>query len=447
MLRSVSIRTRLTLLYTGLLFLSLVLTGAAAVRLLRARLTDRVHASLDARIQGVENFLRRETTAQTAHLIPLEIEEYAFTQPEGHLIRVTDQAGHVLLRSEPAPTPSIHQDDAFTIYDQTYYVRAWASLAGMEASLRELQWLLIAMTPFLLLLTAALGYWISGRALSPVDGMTRLARSIGLADLSKRLPVPAAKDELSRLAEAWNEMLSRLEASVNGMQRFTADAAHELRTPLTALRTTAELAVRRERQSVEYRESLEQVVTIAERMSNLLDELLTLARGDGPKQERSFGKVDLAGLIRTVAIELQPLFDTKYVRLTTALQDALPPVSGDAMGLKRLLTSLLENGLKYTPQDGTVCISLRAEGSAQVLEVADSGCGIPAESLPHLFDRFYRVDSARDRRSGGYGLGLAIAQQIARFHGTEIEVGSAVGQGSRFTVRLPSARPVALNGS
>ena len=187
---TLSIRTRLTLLYTSLLFLSLVVFGTAALRLLRARLMDRVHASLAVRIQGVENFIRRETTAQTAHMIPLEIEEYAFTQPEGHLIRVTDEDGKLLLRSKQAPAHSVYQDDNFTIYSKTYHVRAWASLTDLEASLSELQWLLVVMTPFLLLLTAALGYWISGRALSPVDGMTRLARSIGFADLSRRVPVP-----------------------------------------------------------------------------------------------------------------------------------------------------------------------------------------------------------------------------------------------------------------
>jgi two-component system heavy metal sensor histidine kinase CusS len=444
MFASLSIRTRLTVLYGSLLFVSLALFGTASVRLLRGRLTDRVHDSLAKRIQGVEDFLRRETTEKTAHMIPQEIEEYAFTQPEGHLIEVTDDKGSVLLRSDPAPKPSVFQDDTFTIYGRTYRVRAWASLAAMEASLQELRWLAIAMTPLLLLLTAALGYWISGRALAPVDGMTRLARSIGLADLSRRLPVPAAKDELSRLAEAWNEMLARLEDSVNRIQRFTADAAHELRTPLTALRTTAELAVRRERASHEYRQSLEQVVRITERMSTLLDELLTLARGDVTRTQRALGIVDLRALIQGACQEMQPLFASKSVRLRTTLQDELLPVQGDMLDLQRLLTSLLENGLKYTPSGGEVRIAVRQEGFQQILEITDTGCGIPRESLPHIFDRFYRVDSSRDRRSGGYGLGLAIAQQIARLHDTEIEVGSIEGQGSSFRVRLPTAALPAL---
>ena len=180
-------------------------------------------------------------------------------------------------------------------------------------------------------------------------------------------------------------------------------------------------------------------------MSGLLDELLTLARGDVRRREQTVSRVLLAELVRSVCIELAPLFETKQVELATTLPDGLPYVPGDTSSLRRLLTSLLENGLKYTSPGGKVVVSVRGEAGGQVLEVRDSGCGIPDDSLPHIFDRFYRVDSARDRRSGGYGLGLAIAQQIARFHGTEIEVGSTVGQGSCFRVRLPDAAPTTLS--
>jgi two-component system heavy metal sensor histidine kinase CusS len=433
---SLSIRTRLTLLYSGLLFFSLALFGTGAVWLLRDRLTNRVNESLAKRIQGVEDFLRRETREQTAHMIPSEVEEYAFTQPEGHLIEVRDEAGRVLLRSEPVPSPSVVQEDDFVLYGKTLHVRAAASLAPMEASLRELRWLLMAMAPVLLLFTGAVGYWISSRALAPVDVMTRAARSIGLADLSKRLAVPSSRDELSRLAGAWNEMLARLENSVARIQRFTSDAAHELRTPLTALRTTAELAVSRERRSSEYREALEQVVTVSERMSGLLDELLTLARGDTADALKSFRSVDLSDLAREACQEMQPLFTSKDVLLRVDVTEESSWVCGNATDLRRLLTTLLENALKYTPPKGHVSVTVQREGSEQLLQVADNGCGIPGESIGHIFDRFYRVDSSRDRRSGGNGLGLAIAQQIAQLHNTQVEVRTTVGQGSCFSVRF-----------
>src|SRR5262245_3268919 len=435
-----SIRTRLTFLYSGLLSVSLILFATAAVWLLRHRLTDRLHESLGKRIQGVADFLRRETTETTASTtIPAELEEYASTQPEGHLIEVTDAAGRVLLRGVPAPSPSIVREEVFVLYGNQYRVRAAASLAPVEESLRELRWLLSILAPSLLLITAGTCYWIGSRALAPIDAMTRLARSIGLKDLSKRLPVPAAADELSRLAEAWNEMLERLAESVDRIHRFTADAAHELRTPLTALRTTAELAVRRERQTDEYRESLEQVVVLSERMSALLDGLLTLARGDGVAIVRTVGRVELLGIVQAVCSELRPMFASKGVLLEVDAGEEPHVVRGDPEGLQRLLASLVENALKYTAVGGRVTIGIAREGLEQIVEVSDTGCGIPQESLPLIFDRFYRVDSSRDRQSGGHGLGLAIAQQIAQFHNTEIEVRSTVGKGSCFRLRLPEA--------
>ena len=437
---SFSIRTRLTFLYSGLLSLSLILFAASSVWLLRHRLTDRLHESLAKRIQGVEDFLIRETTeGMTDAQIPVEIEEYASTQPEGHLIEVTDAAGRVLLRSQPTPSPSVVQEDAFVLYGKAYRVRAAASLTPVEASLTELRWLLSLLAPLLLLITGGVCYWIGSRALAPIDGMTQLARSISLADLSRRLPVSPARDELSRLAEAWNEMLARLEASLDRIHRFTADAAHELRTPLTALRTTAELAVRREREANEYRESLEQVVTLSERMSHLLDALLALARGDDAMPVRTVGRVELRELVHAVCSQMRPMFASKGVDLTVDTAEELPVVRGDAEGLERLLTSLIENALKYTATGGRVAIKVERDGSEQVVEVSDTGCGIPEESLPHIFERFYRVDLSRDRRSGGHGLGLAIAQQVARLHNTEIEVRSTLGKGSRFRLRLPGA--------
>jgi signal transduction histidine kinase len=220
------------------------------------------------------------------------------------------------------------------------------SLAGMESTLAELRWLMIAMTPFLLIVTAATGYWIASRALAPVDGMTRLARSIGLADLSRRLPAPRTRDELSRLAEAWNEMLERLEGSVKLIQRFTADAAHELRTPLASLRTAAELSLRRERSAGEHRQALMEVAGISARMGELVDQLLTLACGDashGALKEA----VDLGGVTHEACDDMRPLFEAAGVTPSVRVEPEIPLTSGDGASLRHLITALLENGLKY----------------------------------------------------------------------------------------------------
>ena len=274
-----SIRARLTVIYGGLLFLALVLSGAAVVTLLRHRLLQHLDQALDRRLKGVEDFLVRETNEATAGMIPLELEEYASTQPEGHLIEVRDERGRLILRSDPAPYPARTRTREFTLYGQRLKTRASASLEPIADSVEEIGYLLLGSLPILMVLIGITGYWISSRSLQPVDEMTRAARSISERSLGERLSVPRSKDELSRLAEAWNEMLGRLEESFSRMRRFTADAAHEFRTPLTGLRTTAELALRRNRNPEGYREALSQVVTISERMNHLCDSLLALARG------------------------------------------------------------------------------------------------------------------------------------------------------------------------
>jgi heavy metal sensor kinase len=435
-----SIRTRLTLVYSGLLFLALMLAETAVVNLLEHRLTVRLDASLDERLQGVENFLRRETTAANAYRIAGEIAEYASTQPEGHLIEVRDGSGRILFESHAVPSPSRSRERSFTLYGQLYRTWAAASLLPIEESVHEVRSLLWWSAPLLLLLVGVSGYWISSRSLRPVDEMTRGARSISISNLGARLNVPTSRDEVSRLAEAWNEMLARLGDSVSRMQRFTADAAHELRTPLTVIRTTAELTLRRQREPEEYRHALKQIVDGTERMTALTESLLALARGNNPSL-LSLVRIDIASLVRGVVAEMRPMFDEKSIHLQLELPATPAFCDGDLDGLRRVTVVLLDNARKYTPPDGKVSISLRESTPSIDLEIHDTGCGIPAESLPRVFDPFYRVDSSRDKHTGGHGLGLAIAQQIVRAHQGTIEASSEVGAGTTFRFRLPKKAP------
>jgi len=407
------------------------------VTLLRCRLLQHLDAALDRRLQGVEAFLRRETTEATAGQIPLELEEYASTQPEGHLIEVRDQKDRVILRSEPVPYPSRMRTREFSLYGHVYRARASASLELIEDSVQEIAYLLLGSLPVLIILIGITGYWISRRSLEPVDEMTRAARSISMNSLGERLSVPRSKDELSRLAEAWNEMLDRLEESFVRMRRFTADAAHEFRTPLTGLRTTAELALRRNREPEEYREALTQVITISDRMNHLSENLLALARGDDRAAPRSTGTVDLAGLIRGVVAEMEPLFLEKQLTVELALESRPILPAADADGIRRLIAALIDNARKYTPAGGGVRVSLHDDATEAVLEVSDTGYGIPDEALTRIFDRFYRIDPSRDRETGGHGLGLAIAQQIARFHHGQVEASNVPGSGATFRFRVP----------
>lgn len=436
-MRNLPLRTRLTLVYGAMLFLALVVLGTGVVTLLRYRLTARMDAALDHRLQGVENFLIRETTVATEHMIPIELEEYASTQPEGHYIEVTDERGKVLLKSAAVLPPARSREKTFSIYGKTYHTKASASEEPINDSVQEIELLFLSLSPVLLVLIGLTGYWISSRSLKPVDEMTQAARSIGADNLAGRLPVPPARDEISRLAEAWNKMLSRLEESFARMQRFTADAAHELRTPLAALRTTADLSLKRERDPQEYREALAQVGTIADRMNELAEGLLSIARGDDSPTRQGVERVDFPSLVRDVVAEMQPLFEDKDLRLHVDVPPENIAVRADPDGIRRILAILLDNALKYSSPGGSVTVAVRQREMDVTLEVSDTGCGIPAESLTRIFDRFYRVDSSRDRKSGGYGLGLAIAQQIARSHKGHLVASSVVGEGSTFRLTLP----------
>lgn len=436
MMKNLPIRARLTWFYSGLLFLALMVFATSAISMLRERLTTRLEASLDKRAKGLEDFLRRETTPEKASHIPEEAVEYAFTQPEGHLMEVVDGSGRTVLQSDKVTPPGLVRQRTFELYGQTYRVRAAGSLDSVEETTRELRLLLLWSAPLLLSLLAGAGYWISGRALTPVDQMTRAAKSISVHNLEKRLDVPPGRDELSRLADAWNEMLSRLEESINRMRRFTGDAAHELRTPLTALRTTAELALRRPRSTTEYREALQQVVRISEGMTVLADDLLTLARGDEPAPLPSIGVTDLRDVIHRVVGEVQPMLKEKGQRIEVNVPEVPALITGDARGLARLTAALLDNAVKYTPVGGSIRLQLRQCVAEYELEVLDSGEGIPDEEIPYIFNRFYRVDQSRDRQTGGHGLGLAIAQQIVDAHHGSIEAITAPGGGACFRVRL-----------
>ncbi len=433
------IRLRLTLIYSGLLFLALALSGGGVMTLLRYRLNMRLDAALDHRLMGVENFLIRETDAATKDRLPGEMAEYASTQPEGHLIEVQDSSGKILLKSDSAPYASRSRDRSFSIYGKNYRTRASGSLETVEESVEEIGFLLLWSSPLLLALIGFSGYWISSRSLRPVDEMTVAARSIGGSDLSARLPVPGSRDEISRLAAAWNEMLARLEESFSRMQRFTADAAHELRTPLAALRTTADLSLRRSRENEEYRQALQQVVEISDRMQSLVETLLATARGQVPDITFEKTPVNVGNLIEDLAAEMLPLMDDRRLTFETKTKPLFAEI--DSGGIRRALAILLDNAMKYTPADGSVGVEMADHDSYIEIRVSDTGSGIPESELPRIFERFYRVDPSRDRLTGGYGLGLAIARQIAQTHHGELSASSLVGKGSIFLLSLPKSQP------
>jgi heavy metal sensor kinase len=305
--------------------------------------------------------------------------------------------------------------------------------------LGRLRAVLLWSAPLVLLIGSLGGYWMSRRALAPVDAITRAAQTIELENLSERLTVPPAGDELARLAETWNTMLGRLEAAVKRLAQFTADASHELRTPVTLIRATAELTLRRERPVETYREALRQIIQEADRTTRLIEDLLLLARADAGLPALPLDRVELTPLVRDVCEQGQILAQERQLEIAAEAPEQPLYVQGNDTALRRLLLLLVDNAVKYTPPGGRITVSVALDASGPTITVRDTGIGIPDAALPHVFERFYRVDESRNRDGGGAGLGLSIAQWIAERHHASLEAESVIGQGSAFRVRFPQA--------
>ncbi len=284
------------------------------------------------------------------------------------------------------------------------------------------------------------GRWIAGRALEPVDSMITEIREITDGrSLHRRLPVPMEKDELGRLAATLNQMWTRLERSFVALRRFTADASHELKTPLTVVRAGVERAITRPDMPPETLAALEETLQEVNRMTELLDSLLTLARADEGRAELHREPVDLRDIIAEAGETGELLAEHAGVSIEIRLPPEPVVVSVDRSRVRQLALNLIENAVKYTPRGGEVSVELGGNDGRAVFTVADTGIGIAPGDLPHVFDRFWRADSARTRTSerAGTGLGLAICKWIAEAHGGTIDVQSRPGRGTTFTVGLP----------
>jgi len=313
------------------------------------------------------------------------------------------------------------------------------STKQIDQALAGLVRTLIIAIPLALALAAAGGIFLARRALKPVDKITQTAREIGESDLSQRINVNT-KDELGRLAATLNEMIGRLEKAFQHQKQFTSDASHELRTPLAVIEAESTLALQKERPPSDYRQSLEIVSREARQMSSLIDQLLTLARADAGKEQWNFAEVDLGKLITDLSIDVEILCQEKGLSFQLGQTQDLV-VKGDEARLRELFMNLLDNAIRYTPAPGIVSVSFGREGQMAVVAIMDTGIGIPAEDIPLIFERFYRVNKSRARAEGGSGLGLAICRHIAEAHGGKIEVESQVGAGSTFSVWLPLQSP------
>ena len=319
-----------------------------------------------------------------------------------------------------------------------YLVEVGAPTAPIEAVVHHLVMQLIICLPIALIAAVGGGYYLVHRALAQVAKIAVKAENITQHSLSDRLPVAQTGDELERLSTSLNHMIARLEDAFLNSKRFGADASHELRTPLTVLRGELESIVQDPRLPPDLRPRLGSVLEEVERLADTVEGLFAISRLDAGEAQAEWVRFDLAKLATDTADQMSLLAEDKAISVSCeGAQDVF--VAGDRGRLKQVVVNLLDNAIKYTPSHGRITLRVSAANGHAILEVEDTGIGIPGEALPHVFDRFFRVDKVRSREAGGAGLGLSIVKSICTAHGAEVCVRSALEQGSTFRVELPLA--------
>lgn len=385
-----------------------------------------------------------------------QIYEHTLLTPKKQIIQIKDRNGDLLYKSglgkEEITFDDVPQDitKLVTIWnaqgqplrlavsqDRTMKVFVAYPISEVNEVLANLFSIFLYLIPVAIVVSVGGGWFLASRSFKPVDAITRTARAITAHNLDQRIPSSGVNDELSRLVATFNEMISRLQLSFAQTQQFSSDASHELRTPLTIMRGELELALRSKKVTPDgYRKVISSALEETMHMSVIIENLLTLTKADKGLTPLKNEDVWLRPIIHDLHEDCEILAERKSisVRLGT-MDDAL--ISGDAVRIRQLCLNLIDNAIKYTPENGSVEISLIREMRQAKIRVKDTGVGMPANEIPKIFDRFYRVDKARSRELGGSGLGLSISKWIAEIHGGSIQVESEVNVGSTFTVTLP----------
>jgi heavy metal sensor kinase len=456
---SLTIRARLTLLYFVVLAPSFVAFFWICDFGFRRGIEITVNDASRSNLEIVQRVLSLSAVKGTPK-IQKELTELAQLWANGAIFQVAESDGTWIFRSPrflspqsplPLPPPSgisflttnlaneqyrIAQKSA-AINGQVFHISAAVPTEPFDQALDRFRLTEKGFLPLLVVLASLLGYWLSGRAMAPVNRIIESAEKIGVQDLAQRLEVPKAADELQRLTVTLNAMLERIESSVKRIRQFTANASHDLRTPLSLIRTHAEIALRRKRSEVEYRESLARILSVSEETTRLVESLLTLARADAGASQLNFKEINLTAALEKAAQQFSILAASKGLSFSSHITNGPLLLNGDAAALDSLLHALLENALKYTATGGFVALRGSAISGSALIEIEDTGIGISAEDLPRIFDRFFRADQARSRDVPGSGLGLSIARWIVETHHGRIEAESQLGVGSTFRVFLP----------
>lgn len=330
--------------------------------------------------------------------------------------------------------------------EENFFISVGQDLDDLARVQSTLLWILGSSIPTMLLLLGLGGWLLVSQTLRPVDQLTRAAQRIGEGNLHERVEMLPTGDELARLAETFNQMITKVEAAFERQKQFTADASHELRTPLAVMRGELELILRREQSPEKYRHTLESMLEETLRLSKLVDDLLTLARSDSGEIVLEQSPVDVTQLCQEMYEYIAPLAESHHLTLTCTTPNSPRIVQGDQQRLRRLLLNLLDNALKYTPSGGHVAIRVEdgASNNSNPPEVqifvSDDGPGIPPADQERIFDRFYRHCHTGSNEQGGFGLGLSICRWIAQAHGGKLMVDGSAPIGSTFKLILPAAK-------
>jgi len=472
-----SIRFKLTLWYV--LILGILLISFSTF--LYFTLSKSLYRDVDDRLRSLAQLIASESASPFSKFgfddIDQALESSMNLKPMGKFIQVLDESGNIGRKSDNLKNvhlpiglsalknasrglmtleTSRFQDTPLRILTfpaiensrVARIIQVASSLEDVEDALNNLLIILVITVPFALLVASLGGQFLASKALKPVDDITQTARAITSQNLNQRIDPLRVRDEISRLVETFNEMISRLDRSFRQIKQFSSDASHELKTPLTILKGEMEVALRKERPPSEYQEILKSNLEEVNRMSKIVEDLLLLSNADSGEIRLSKEEIDLSEILHEVVTQLSVLAHQKKIRIETSNHCQDIRMMGDPLRIRALFLNLVENGIKYTEEGGAISIALRkgtpspgdslpdSKGFAEII-FSDTGIGITKEDQERIFDRFYRVDKARSREQGGSGLGLSICKWIVEAHQGRIRVESELGEGSAFIVSLP----------
>ncbi|HLP62395.1 MAG TPA: ATP-binding protein [Candidatus Deferrimicrobium sp.] len=468
---SKSIRSRLTILYAGVLALIFIVSDIVLYQSFKMSLIEAIDGTLltaaeetestiaripiekwKTRVKEVERgFVVNRLFIQVVEIPTGKEENFPLVAKSGVLAGNISQRiiWENLARQFPAQplymnvneeSPATHPlriilYPVYKVKDKKYLIEVGSSLKKVSNTLKNFREVLVISLPLLLLVSVLGGFFILTKALQPVKAVVHAAREITTEDLSLRIDSKNRKDEIGELITTFNRMISRLEHSVIQLKQFSSDASHDLKTPLTIIRGEIEIALRKNRSSKDYIKTLTSVREEAGKLETIIDNLLFLSRLDSPAQRLSLKPVPLDEIILNVFEKAEQLANKKgIIFIIGEMEPTL--IRGDVILLSRLVMNILDNAIKYTPAGGRVEISLEKTGENVFLIVHDTGVGIPGDSLPYIFDRFYQVDKSRSQRSQGSGLGLSIVKKIADIHTAVVDVQSEVNKGTAVRVRF-----------